>query len=246
MAYTNHPKILMELLEKSIGFEGVGKYDSHHNPCLSAEEYLDCWSLALVTLTAIVISLSNIHTNTLNRLLNDMSKGLVYVTSVEESLNASDEYASILKAAKKLWLETKVSHEWSGNNQVILAPRTYTAGQILQRLKNKAKNMVTKVQSRDSESPNNNSIYQSICANSMYRITETILLSYNTNIDKISQVDLFAKLSLMIDDILAACLTNLPQVIAMRCHESEIEKKESSVHAAAQLLGETTQIIITL
>ncbi|CAH1452455.1 unnamed protein product [Lactuca virosa] len=77
----------------------------------------------------------------------------------------------------------------------------------------------------------------------MYRITETILLSYYSNIDEVSQEELFAQLSSMIADILAACLTNLPQVIAMKCHTSFIEKREASVQVAAQLLGKTTQII---
>ena len=76
----------------------------------------------------------------------------------------------------------------------------------------------------------------------MYRITETIL-SYHTNIDEVSQEDLHKELSSMISDILAACLANLPQVIVTKCHESVIDKRESSVHAAAQLLGRSTQII---
>lgn len=59
-------------------------------------------------------------------------------------------------------------------------------------------------------------------------------------------MELFANLSSMIADILAACLTNLPRVIVMKCHENAIEKREASVEAAAQLLGETTQIINSL
>ncbi|PWA55722.1 hypothetical protein CTI12_AA425300 [Artemisia annua] len=39
---------------------------------------------------------------------------------------------------------------------------------------------------------------------------------------------------------------NLPQVIVTKCHESVIDKRESSVHAAAQLLVRTAQIIIRL
>ena len=87
---------------------------------------------------------------------------------------------------------------------------------------------------------------RAICANSMYRITQTILLLNRGNIEEVSQEGLFARLSSMVSDILAACLTNLPLVIAMKCHESVIEKREASVLAAAQLLGETTQIINTL
>ncbi|MFS7944228.1 hypothetical protein Hanom_Chr06g00509591 [Helianthus anomalus] len=47
----------------------------------------------------------------------------------------------------------------------------------------------------------------------------------------------------MIADILVACLTNIPRAIAMRCHESAIEKREASVAAAVDLLGRTTKII---
>ncbi|PWA36730.1 hypothetical protein CTI12_AA596780 [Artemisia annua] len=46
--------------------------------------------------------------------------------------------------------------------------------------------------------------------------------------------------------IVAACLTNLPQVITLKCHTSAIEKREESVHAAATLLGKTSKIINTL
>ncbi|GKD31290.1 hypothetical protein Tco_1242068 [Tanacetum coccineum] len=51
----------------------------------------------------------------------------------------------------------------------------------------------------------------------------------------------FDELSSMISDILAACLTNVPQVIALKCQTSAIEKREESVHAAATLLGKTTE-----
>ncbi|GJX42145.1 hypothetical protein Tco_0257135, partial [Tanacetum coccineum] len=79
-----------------------------------------------------------------------------------------------------------------------------------------------------------------------YRITQTILLSYQGNTDEVSHEELFVQLSSIISDILGACLSNLPQVIEIKCHESAIEKREESIHAAAKLLGETMQIINTL
>ncbi|PWA88444.1 hypothetical protein CTI12_AA090850 [Artemisia annua] len=310
-AEKRQPNNLVRLLRESKGFEGVGKYDSLHVPPIFAEDYLDCWSLPLVTLTAIAVSLPKIQNNVVDRLLSSVSEGLTYVKLVEESLNATDEYVSIQKAAKVLWLEVEVSNKWVGNNLknhapevntagLILqwrrilgcyntyvklveeslnatdeyvsiqkaakvlwlevevsnkwvgdnlknhAPEVNTAGLILQWFKNTAKNIVTEVQLIDIRSANDNSMYRSICANSMYRITESILLSDHTNIDELSQEDLFTELSSMIADILAACLTNLPQVIVTKCHESVIEKRESSVNATVQLLGETTQIINNL
>ncbi|GJX55829.1 hypothetical protein Tco_0285726 [Tanacetum coccineum] len=183
-AEKQQPKNLMKLLEESRGFEGVGKYNNHHIPPLSAEEYLDCWSLPLIILTAIAISLPKIKNDIVARLQSSVSEGLTYGTLVEESLNTTDDYVTILKAANVLWLEVA-----------------------------DAKNMVTEVQSMDIGSTDDNSLILS------------------------------TELSSMIADILAACLTNLPEVIVTKCHESVIEKRESSVNAAAQLLGETTQII---
>ncbi|KAJ0745410.1 hypothetical protein HanPI659440_Chr10g0398351 [Helianthus annuus] len=89
-------------------------------------------------------------------------------------------------------------------------------------------------------------MHRLICGNSMYCITETILYTYNTNIDDatLSQKELFDSLSSMIADIIAACLTNLPQIIIMKCHYMSARKeRRASVKDAAQFLGETTEII---
>lgn len=241
-AEKQQPKNLMKLLEESRGFEGVEKFSSHLVPPLLAEESLNCWSLPLVTLTTIAISLPNIQHNVVDSLLSGVSEGLVYVTLVEERLNATEDYVSIQKAAKTLWLEVEIYHKWLGNKLQRPAPQVNTAGEILKWFRDTAKNMVTEVEQRDIVGGNDDSI----SANSMYHITETILLSYHTTIEEVSQEELFEKLSTMISDILAACLTNLPQVIAIKCHTSAIEKREASVHAAAQLLGETMQIINSL
>ncbi|KAI3775476.1 hypothetical protein L1987_50053 [Smallanthus sonchifolius] len=108
-----------------------------------------------------------------------------------------------------------------------------------------ARNIVCEDGSKDSiGGRNDDSILGSICANSMHRITKTILLTFHDNIDdKVSQKELFDNSSSMIADIIAACLTNLPQVITMKCHTSAIEKREDSVKDAAQLLGKTKRII---
>ncbi|KAL7597449.1 hypothetical protein Lser_V15G28901 [Lactuca serriola] len=240
------PKNLMKLLVESRGFEGVEKIDSHLVSPLLSEEYLNCWSLPLVTLTSIVMSLPNIQKNKVDCLVSGVSEGLVYVKFVEECLNATDNHVRIQKAAKTLWVEVEVYHKWLGHKLPKTKPRVNIPGHILQWLRNTAKNMVIKVESMDIQGRKDNSKYSSICANSMYRITETILLSYHENIEEVSQEELFAELSSMIADILAACLTNLPQVIIRKCHTSAIEKREASVQAAAQLLGETTQIINSL
>ncbi|KAI3523307.1 hypothetical protein L1887_01368 [Cichorium endivia] len=240
------PKNLLKLLAGSKGFEGVEKIDRHYVPPLLSDEYLNCWSLPLVTLTTIAMSLPNIEKNIVDSLLSGVSEGLAYVTLVEETLNATDDHASIQKAAQTLWVEVEVYHKWLGYKLPKPVPQVCTTEQILQCLRDTAKSIVTDVESTDIGVPNGNSKCMSISANSMYCITETILLSYHENIDQVSQKELFAQLSSMIADILAACLTNLPKVIAMKCHTSATEKREASVQAAAQLLGEATQIIQNL
>nr|GEV51851.1 hypothetical protein [Tanacetum cinerariifolium] len=205
-AEKRQPVNLLKLLQNSRGFEGVKKFDSCCVPPLLSVQRLDCWSLPVITLATIALSLPNIPNNT---------------------------------------AEFEVYQKWLGNKLQKPSPLN-TTGMILQWFKNTAKNMVNEVDNMDIRSVNDNAIYRSISANSMYRITESILLSYHTDIDDVSQEELFLELSSMISDILAACLTNIPQVIVMKCHTKVIEKREASVNAAAQLLGQATQIMNTL
>lgn len=110
-AEKQQPKNLMKLLAESRGFEGVGKFD------LPSAEYLNCWSLPLVTLTSIAMSLPDIQKIKVDCLVSGVSEGLVYVKLVEESLNATNDHVSIQKAAKTLWVEVEVYHKWLGNKQ---------------------------------------------------------------------------------------------------------------------------------
>ncbi|KAJ0764648.1 hypothetical protein HanPI659440_Chr08g0294511 [Helianthus annuus] len=245
-AEKQQPNSLMKLLEEYSGFEGVGKYDVQQVLPLPEQNYVDCWSLPIVTLTAIVISLPNIQKHMVDRLLRSVSEGLTYVKHVEETLNVTDEYVSSQKVARTLWLEVEVYHKWLGYKLSNPAQQVNTTNEIVQWFSDTAKNMLTEVESKNMESSDDNSVYMSASANSMYRLTQTILVSYHANIDQVSQEELLVQLSSMISHILAACLTNLPQVISMKCHTSVIEKREASVQTVAQLLGETMQIINSL
>ncbi|KAJ0546682.1 hypothetical protein HanIR_Chr08g0363651 [Helianthus annuus] len=103
-AEKQQPNSLINLLEESSGFEGVEKYDVHQGPHLTERKYVDCWSLTIVTMTTIAISLPNMQNNMVDRLLRSLSEDLTYVTHVEETLNASNEYVIIQKAARALWI----------------------------------------------------------------------------------------------------------------------------------------------
>ncbi|KAK4381480.1 hypothetical protein Sango_2964800 [Sesamum angolense] len=81
-----------------------------------------------------------------------------------------------------------------------------------------------------------------VAANSMYWITQTILLAHKDD-NQLTDGDLFEQLSVMISDILAACLTNLAQVITLKCHRNAIKDREESIRQAAVLLGESEEIL---
>ncbi|KAJ0580373.1 hypothetical protein HanRHA438_Chr04g0166451 [Helianthus annuus] len=244
------PKNLMNLVKTKTtkGFQGVRMFgnNDHHDQCSSSKvECRDCWSLAVVTLATIVLTLRMIKNMEVDSLLKSVREGLDYVTLVEKNLNATPEYVRIQKVAKRLWEEVDVYHIWLGIKLKDAASHVTTSAcqedatlQIVQFFSRKAKNKI----SEGVESKNGDAKFTSICANSMSRITETIIGDHNE-----SQKKSFDELiSSRIADILAACLTNLPQVIAMGCHTNVIEKREACVKAAAQLLGETKEIVETL
>ncbi|KAF5776286.1 hypothetical protein HanXRQr2_Chr12g0522581 [Helianthus annuus] len=152
------------------------------------------------------------------------------MTLVEENLNAVEANVISQKASETLWQEVDVCRKWLGDeldnivSQVnIVASQVDPTLQIVQLFLEKSKNKINEgVGSTDDDSK-----FTSCCANSMYRITETIIN------DKESHERLFDELSSRIADIMAACLTNLPQVIAMKCHTSVIEKREACVEACS-------------
>ncbi|KAI3711651.1 hypothetical protein L1987_70190 [Smallanthus sonchifolius] len=245
------PNNLKKLIEEKStpGFQGVKKFDnSHYVPALLSEEYQECWSLPVVTLTAIAVTLPDIEKVEVDSLLKSVREGLEYVMLVEENLNTSGDYVSVHKAAETLWQEVDVCHKWLGDKLQDIASQVNTTAsqvertrQIVQLFMEKAKIKIKEgVSSMDIGGTNGDSECKSICANSMSRVTRTIIN------DKESENELFKELSSWIADIMAACLTNLPQVIAMKCHSSEIEKREACVQAAARLLGETKEMINTL
>ncbi|KAJ0745360.1 hypothetical protein HanPI659440_Chr10g0397851 [Helianthus annuus] len=244
---TGQPKNLIKLIlgKSTSSFEGVKKFDhidDHDVPCVN------CWRLPVVNLTTIAVSLPKIQKEEVDNLLESVREGLEYVTVVEKCLNATDDHVSFQNAAETLWREITLHKKWLGND-LHAGFRENTAKQIIEWFRDKAKNIAcSEARNNDNTgSENDDLIRRCIGANSMYRITETILRNCHTNIDAtVSQNELFGSLSSMIADIIAACLTNLPQAITMKCHTSVIEEREASVYDAAQLLGKTTQIIETL
>ena len=83
------PKDLIQLLNKSSNFNGVGRFDSKQVPSLHSQEPPNCWSLPVVTLTAISVTLLNFADEKANQLLVCNSEGLPIMKLIEETLDRS-------------------------------------------------------------------------------------------------------------------------------------------------------------
>ncbi|KAK1425287.1 hypothetical protein QVD17_20638 [Tagetes erecta] len=235
------PHNLLKLLRKSTGFNGLVSFDDDRVPSLYPEETHYCWSLVVVTLTAIAISLPNITNDHFKRLLSSMREGLQIVRQVEECLNTDDNLIKLRKAAKQGWTEIDVYRTWL---QIKLEKKTHkvkTSKEFLTWLGDEAVKFVIGFKSKKELSVEQ-STYKFILASSMYRVSRTVLLHCNDH-EKLSNYELFERISTMIADIFFACFTNLPQVIKMKCQHHAIEKREDNIRNAAQLLSKSKQIL---
>ncbi|XP_047953209.1 uncharacterized protein LOC125199099 [Salvia hispanica] len=225
------PENLIQLLKKSSNFNGLGRFDSSEIPSLHSQEPPNCWSMPVVTLTAISVALLNIADEKANQLMVCISEGLPIVKLIEETLDRTGELESIRKAADVVWIGAEVYRKWEDTDIKSTSVRGTTHKETLQNLSKLAEKIVTDfvAQTRDILMQNPlNWPARVIAANSMYRIAQTILLGMG---DGENQTDdeLFDSISITISDILAACLTNLVQVITLKCHRNDIKEREESV-----------------
>lgn len=114
MAKKQHPKNTLELLKISKCFKGVAQFNSNQVPSVLSEEPPNCWSLAVVTLTA------NISSDLADRLLSSVSEGLPYIRLIEECLDTKEKFVKIGKAAEVVWLRvgtiSQVARQGSSGN----------------------------------------------------------------------------------------------------------------------------------
>ncbi|XP_057511755.1 uncharacterized protein LOC130793905 [Actinidia eriantha] len=245
MGKKKQPKYFIELLKNFTGIKGIAAFDSDHVPALFSEEPPNCWALPVVTLTTIAIALPNIKNHMVHQLLSGVREGLNYVALVEKNLDKGRNLVSIRNAADILWLEADMFCRWLDEDLQKISLEGKSSKENLGRLSDMAKNIVSEFKTNTNGNLEEKPIdwpVKVIAANSMYRITKTILLELESSSGQTDE-DLFAQLSAMIADILGACLTNLPRVISMKCFCSAIEKREESVNRAAHLLGETEEIL---
>ncbi|KAG6384806.1 hypothetical protein SASPL_153625 [Salvia splendens] len=238
------PKNLIQLLKRSSKFDGVGRFDSSQVPSLHSQEPPNCWSLPVVTLTTISVALLNVADDKAKQLLASVSEGLSIVKLIEETLDRSGELENIRKAAVVVWDGVELYKRWDETDLKSTRVRGTTQKETLQNLSNMAEKIVTDftAQTRDILMQNPvNWPDRVIAANSMYRIAQTILVGLGEG-EHHDGDELFEGVSMTISDILAACLTNLVQVITLNCHKNNIKEREESMRRAAILLGESKEI----
>ncbi|KAA8532518.1 hypothetical protein F0562_032666 [Nyssa sinensis] len=223
MGREKQPIYLKGLLEKSIGFKEVARFDNDQVPSLDSEEHPNSWTLPVVTLTSIAIALPNIENHMVDHLVHSVSEGLLYVSTVERMLD-NRALKDVKNAADIVWLGVDLFGKWLGEDLRRMATEGKTSKETLEKLADIATENVMECKIKMKGAQKKNWLIKQVASNSMYRISKTILLDYE-DCNDLTDERLFDRLSVMISDILGACLTNLPRVIIMKLFCSAIEKK---------------------
>ncbi|GJR16227.1 hypothetical protein Tco_0798879 [Tanacetum coccineum] len=239
---------LLKLLEKSNGFTGVQNFDDSDQNFdidqirIPSSIKLNSWSLPVVTLTCIAIVVPDIHHDEVDRLFKSIDEALFYTQLMDKISNIAHEYVHIRKTTMALWYELKDNCKWL-ENPMDSGDHGAIPTKILDSFAGKAKEVIVTEIRASTNVERFYPSYRLIAAHSMHRISRSLLSKYQNGVELSTNDKFFQLLSSMIADILYACLTNIPRVIKMKCHESTIEKREASVEAAAKLLGRSMKII---
>ncbi|CAA3033562.1 Hypothetical predicted protein [Olea europaea subsp. europaea] len=237
------PINLIELLHKSNNFNGVRKFDNNRVPSLRSQEPPNSWSLPVVTLTCITNALPNVSNDNANQLVRCVGEGLTYLKLIDKSLDKNGDLAIIRNAVDVVWVGVDLNSKWQDKDLRKISLHSKTSKKTLEELSNEAERIVKQFLREVNDFLMDNPLnwpVKIMAANSMYRIGRTILLASG---NKGTDEGLFDHLSVMIADILAASLTNLPRVITMKCHHNSQKERQESVRKSAFLLGETEEIL---
>ncbi|CAA2958782.1 Hypothetical predicted protein [Olea europaea subsp. europaea] len=211
-----------------------------------SKEPPNCWKLPVVTLSSILIAIPNIDDDKVESVLNCVRKGMAYVSLVDKVLAKKLDLKKVREAADATWLDVDLLRRWQGEDLRNMATEGKTSKEILEKLCVIANKYVIEFKMKGNIVPENLELsIKVIAANSMYRISRTLLLLYN-GISEPSEEEIFKHISILIANILGACLTNIPQVITMNFRSIAPEKREKSVCHAARILGETEEILEAL
>ncbi|KAG6384794.1 hypothetical protein SASPL_153612 [Salvia splendens] len=231
---------LLNLLSKSHNFKGVTEFDSNQVPPLHPQQLPYCWSLPVATLACIAQTIPNVEREKSKSLIRGVIEGLRYVKFIDKLLDSKSQLAKIRAAADAVTIDVEFRQNKDLSEKSL---RGKNAEEILNQFHQDSKAKVDKFVTNSKYCLLQNRAYwtpEAIADNAMYRMSKTILLNHGGNK---THEQLFETISIMIADILAACLTNLPRAITIKCHRDAIEEREKGVRKAAKYLGETVEII---
>ncbi|KAJ0740120.1 hypothetical protein HanOQP8_Chr06g0213321 [Helianthus annuus] len=228
--HNNLLKLLEEFVGESASLNGVVTFDNDQFQSPLPVEHVNSWSLPIISLTCIAVVIPDIRRARVDNLFKSLSEGLLYTHLVEETLNREAVYVNIRRATVTLWHEVEENCKWletTLERSAYEGKNSKTPKDIIKLFAHSAEKILNEFNRSTSGElmEKENLPRKVIAANSMYRIAKTILHTYESNNLDIVEDELFTRLSGMIADIIVACLTNIPCAIAMRCHESAIEKR---------------------
>ncbi|CAA2992520.1 Hypothetical predicted protein [Olea europaea subsp. europaea] len=245
----HQPRYLIELMENSTSFEGVSKFESDQVSPIICTEPLNCWSLAVATLTSITIALPNVQNEKRNQFLRGVIEGFKYVRLTEKSLDAHKKLVSSTSAADFTWVSVELRRKWLDMDLHKIARISKSSKETLQNLANRSEEILKEFMSRMNGNAMESSVdlpENIVIANSMYKISNSLLLVHEESYNSASDTQVFERFSVIVADIFVACLTNLPHAILEKCNNSAIEKREKIIREATNLIGETQDILKAL
>ncbi|KAL7099333.1 hypothetical protein ACP275_09G077700 [Erythranthe tilingii] len=232
-------KNLVKLLNTSANFNGVREFDTNKVPSLQYSREPP----KVVTLTSIAISIPKIADHKTNQLLSAVSEGLYFAKLIDKCLDRNGDLTSIRHAADVVWVGVELSKKWQDKDLKNANLEGRSHEETVQKLLDIAEKIVAEfvTETKDHPTMRNplNWPVKVIAARSMYRVTQNILLAHDSETNE----ELFERLSIMIADVMAACLTNLVRVITFKCHDDTVNGREESVRRAAILFGESEEIL---
>ncbi|KAK0590416.1 hypothetical protein LWI29_026761 [Acer saccharum] len=197
------PKHLINLLRQptcSQGFKGVQDFDSYLVPHLDLDEPQNSWALPIVTLTSIAVALPSIKSCLIKQLIRGVHESLSYVKLIEGTQDVKGDMLNIRKAADIVWVGVDLYHKWLDIDLRKLSLQANSPKEILEALAEAAKSMffqhkktyMDKCAFKDSPS---NWPVKVLASNSMYRISQTILLNYKSETNQTGEICLNRLLS---------------------------------------------------
>ncbi|XP_019195821.1 PREDICTED: uncharacterized protein LOC109189663 [Ipomoea nil] len=238
------PRSLLNLLKQSFFYKGAIQFDSSQVPSLLSEEPPNCWTLPVMTLATLAVALPNIANQHVDELVRSVDEGLQYASRIDVLDGKHVSSKCIKNAASVVWVGVKLHKKWLDVDVGDTIREVRSAREIIQGLADEAERIVKEFSSTGSQNLVENPLYwpaNVLAANSMYRISQTILLYYGNGEYKAEE--LFRKLICMIANILAACLTNLPHLITTKCINNAVEERLQSIINAAVLFGKIEDIL---